>query len=181
MASTEKVFLTFSPGNNRRLNRAFHSPRQAGPAKPFPQYILFYSSMAGKFRKGESLSLVFKMNIRNAVICLNRLCSPAHIPRLIMSVIIGESVQGKFLGRPFTHILKKIYKFSPTITDGNSSFPVMSIRRARWLAASGNHILPASICDCAPISGMPMFRFSSLFHNLILSFSLYRRGKGNAI
>ena len=67
---------------------------------------------------------------------------PAAIARLIVSVVIRESVYRMLGGWTFAHIFEKVTEIAPSITKLYVTTSVILERFCMWVRASTNHIRP---------------------------------------
>ena len=134
-----------------RFNCASDSPLQVGAAQPGSQNLLANSSVSRKVCECVFLTSVLKEKIRNAVVCLLRLCGPADIARLVVAIVVGEPIKRVRCGWSLPDIGKEVDEISPPITHHDAAFSVVVKSWVRRLGAARNHIGPARVCRRAAI------------------------------
>lgn len=106
-----------------------------------------------------SFSFKFKKSCTSLIAILSRNCRPSTIFFGITTIIINPvyrqvfSIGGK-------HVVSKIHKFFPTLTNFYSSTAIIGIRFVFKVRASIFHVMPNSIKTSIS---------KSVFHNLIIS------------
>lgn len=142
----------------RRVHRAFYSPRQFRFTQAASEYVLAHASCTNEICHRVFMPFVNKSPVVGSIVGLLYLGRPSAVARLVVAFAV-DSVK-RCAAWSFSHISKKIGEYFPPITNCNSHFFVVFVRRARWLSASGKHILPSAVRFgfCAAMPRVPMLR-----------------------
>ncbi len=143
---------------------AFDGPFLFRSTQPCPQSFLGNAGDPSKIGKSVECASIFETDISTPVVRLLLLRGPADIPRLIIAIIVGPSVQCVFNPRALTHICQKTFEgcrhksaAQPPVTDLDAEFLIMSKASAGRIRAPLDHVLPARVCRrTACARGMPM-------------------------
>ena len=127
-----------------RLNSAFYSPRQFGPAEPATQYFLAYSRESCEVRKCEPSIFVQKTEISDEIVRLFSACSPSAIIRFVVAIVV-DTFNCVVAFWSNAHISEKVSKQTPSFAHSYAAFLVISKSWIRSVRAARNHVAPRAI------------------------------------
>jgi hypothetical protein len=155
--STDRNRLKRITASFWRSQRFFRCPFIQTSFEGVSGYIKFGSPPL----KAHRPTLKSDIAVSTRVAHLLDLCCPAHVARLVVSVIVGIAINGMFQRRSLPNVSKEVFKDTPSLTYLYSFIVVMLRAKVVWLN-SHHHVLPALIGWRGALSGrMSVFKRAS--------------------
>lgn len=142
------------PGFHRFSKRGFSGP---STLKSLPDSGSWNTCSTRPFCRTQQLAIILYHEIARLIAVLLGRGGPPHVSRLVVSVIIGESIQAVLYRWPAPHVFQEVCESvisGPPLTYSNSSAAISVVAGGLGVVALCEHVRP-----CSPLrtSTHPMF------------------------